>query len=155
MKKLLGAAALSLVLVWLIFGQVKPTQIPTKSTGVEQELIKLENEWGDALIKSDVAFLGRILADDYVSTDFEGTVWTKAQLLAGLKSGEAAMTSTVLDDIKVRVYGDTAIVWGRTTEKFQLKGKDISGQFQWTDTWVRLAGRWQCVAGHGSKIVKK
>jgi ketosteroid isomerase-like protein len=56
------------------------------------------------------------------------------------------------DDMKVRVYGDEAVVTGRNTTKGQFKGRDISGQYRWTDTWAKRNGRWQCVAEHDSKI---
>jgi len=126
------------------------------ASAAEEELIKLETDWGNAQIKRDVAFLDRIIADDSVYTDEDGIVHTnKAEGLADLKSGAATTTSVVVDDMKARVWGDTGVVWGRTTVKSQYKGKDTSGTFQWTDTWIKINGRWQCVAGHGSKIVKK
>ena len=122
----------------------------------DQELIKLENEWADALVKHDWAFLDQIFADDYIWTDPDGNVWTKAQLLASLKSGEDVLTAAEAEKIRVRVYGDAALVTGRTTVKEQYKGKDISGQYQWTDMWVKdYAGRWQCVASHSSRAPLK
>jgi len=127
-----------------------------KRMSPDQELIKLENEWRDALVKHDWAFLDQILADDCIWTDPDGNVWTKAQFLASLKSGEDVLTAAVADEIRVRVYGDAAVVTGRTTVKEQYKGKDISGQYQWTDMWVKdYAGRWQCVASHSSRIAQK
>jgi ketosteroid isomerase-like protein len=127
-----------------------------KRLSPDQELIKLENEWADALVKHDWAFLDQILADDYIWTDPDGNVWTKAQFLASLKSGEDVLTAAVADEIRVRVYGDVAVVTGRTTVKEQYKGKDISGQYQWTDMWVKdYAGRWQCVASHSSRAPLK
>jgi len=62
-----------------------------------QELITLENGWNDALVKHDWAFLDQILADDYISTDSDGIVSTKAQAMANLKSGEIVVTSAVVD----------------------------------------------------------
>jgi hypothetical protein len=47
------------------------------------------------------------------------------------------------------------ILTGRNTQKETLKGKDISGQYRWTDTFVKKAGHWQCVASHWSKIAQK
>ena len=127
-----------------------------KRMSPDQELITLENEWRDALVKHDWAFLDQILADDCIWTDPDGNVWTKAQFLASLKSGEDVISSLVSDDMEVRVYGDTAVVTGRTTVKEQYKGKDISGQYQWTDMWVKdYAGRWQCVASHSSRAPLK
>jgi ketosteroid isomerase-like protein len=147
--------AIAVCVVLLVFAVTIIAQAPAqpKSGSVEQELMKLEKEWGDAVVKHDWAFLDQILADDYTWTGPDGKVWSKAQTLASLKSGEDVVSSLVTDDVMVRVYGDTAVVTGRTTVKEQYKGKDISGQYRWTDMWVKHAGRWRCVADHSSRIV--
>jgi len=126
-----------------------------KDESAEQELIKLENEWADALVKHDWTFLERILADDYLVTDPEGNVSAKAQEIAFFKSGEFAVTSCAHHEMKVRVYGDTAVVTGHTTTKGTYKGKDFIDNVRWTDTWIKSAGQWQCVAGHSSAIAQK
>jgi hypothetical protein len=96
------------------------------------------------------------VTDDWTTIDpDDGTIMTKAQSLADLKSGEDAYTSAVGDEWKVRVYGDAAVVLSRETVKEQYKGKDVSGQYRFTDTWIKKAGRWQCVASAGTKIAKK
>jgi len=61
----------------------------------------------------------------------------------------------VNDDFRVRVYGDAAVVTLRIAEKSKSKGKDISGQVRVTDTFIKLAGRWQVVAEHASRIAQK
>jgi ketosteroid isomerase-like protein len=155
MKGIIAAVVLGLAVSCQAFGQVKPAA-PAKSPGVEQELIKLENDWNNALVKRDVAALSRIMADDYADIDTDdGTIKTKAQGLAEVKSGEDVTTSAVGDEWKVRVYGDAAVVFSRETVKEQYKGKDVSGQYRFIDTWIKKAGRWQCVASAGSKITKK
>jgi len=65
------------------------------------------------------------------------------------------VVSAVIDEIKVRVYGDAAVVLGRSTEKSRYKDEGTTVQVQWTDTWVKRAGRWQCVAEHASNITQK
>jgi hypothetical protein len=149
--------AIAVSVVVLVSAVAVWTQTPaqSKSGSVEQELITLENGWNDSLVKHDWAFLDQIIADDYTGTDSDGIVSAKAQEMATLKSGETVVTSAVADDFKVRVYGDAAVVTFRFTDKSQSKGKDTSGQFRITDTWVKSAGRWQCVAGHTSRIAQK
>jgi len=149
------AIAVSVVVLVLAVVVRAQTQAQTKSGGVEQELIKLENEWADAWVKSDVAFFDRIMADDYTWTSPWGEVSTKADNLALVKSGKDAITSWVLADMKVRVYGDAAVVTGRDTIKETYKGEDVSSQNRWTHTWVNRAGRWQCAAAHSSEIARK
>jgi hypothetical protein len=145
--------AIAVSVAVLVFGLAVLAK--TQSESVEQELLKLEQQWTDALVKPDLAFLDRIQADNYTFTDPEGSVWTKAQSLALLKSGEDVISSCVADEMKARVYGDAAVVTGRNTTKETFKGKDISGQYRWTDTWVKHSGRWQCVATHVSRIAQK
>jgi len=129
----------------------------TKRVTAEQELIKLENRWNDAIVKHDWAFFDQILVDDYISTNFDGSVGTKADFLEFLRSGESVIASSIVDDMKVRIYGDAVVVTGRTTTvNEQYKGKDISGQYRWTDMWVKdYLGRWRCVAEHVSRIAQK
>lgn len=156
MKRLLaGVVVMALLAPWFLFGQAKPQNAAlSRSAGVEQELIKLEDQGNDAALNGDMAFFERILTKDFTSTDPGGNVSTKAQGIADMKSGSAKIISVVNDDYKVRVYGKAAVVTYRSTIKGQYKGEDISGQYRWTDTWVKHGRSWQCVASHGSKIAE-
>ncbi len=152
--KRIAIAVMAAVLALAIGG---PAQTPaqTKTTKAEQELLSLMQDWMNAEVKADMAYLDRFIADDCVITDPVGTVWTKAQFLGGLKSGEGAVQSFVLDNMKARIYGDAAVVNGRMTAKQKFQGQDISGQYQCTDTFIKKDGRWQVVAIHLSMIPQK
>jgi ketosteroid isomerase-like protein len=139
--------------VVLAFGVTILAQTQTES--VEQELIRLENEWNDAWVSRDVAVFDKIEADDYFMTTDDGNFITKAQDIADVKSGEDSATSAVSDELKVRVYGDAAVVTYRMAANGQYKGKDNSYKFRWTDTWIRKDGRWQVVAAHQSRIAQR
>jgi len=152
------AIAVSVVVLALAVAVQARTLAQTKSGGVEQELIKLENEWADAWAKRDVAFFERIETDDYTWTSPSGEVLTKPRDLAfvkSLKPDKDAPFSQVIAEMKVRVYGDAAVVMGRDVIKEMHEGKEISRQERWTDMWIKRAGRWQCVAGHSSEIARK
>ncbi|MGD0339946.1 MAG: nuclear transport factor 2 family protein [Bacteroidota bacterium] len=149
------STAIAVSMVVLILTVQAQTPVQTKSRGVEQELIKLENEWADAWVKYDVAFFDQIMADDYIWTSPEGDVWTKADNMELAKSGEDVITSWVLSEVKVHVYGDAAVVTCRDIIKEKYKDKDVSNQNRWTHVWVKRAGRWQCVAAHSSKTARK
>jgi len=119
----------------------------------ERDILKLENDWSTAWEKKDTAFLQKLFADEYLSTDHEGTTSTKAQDLANV--AQTTTTSFALTDMKVHVYGDTAVVTGLNTLKATFKGKDISGAYRFTDVFVKRDGRWQVVATQGSLVTKK
>jgi ketosteroid isomerase-like protein len=137
----------------LVFGVAILAQIQTGS--VEQELIRLENEWAAAAIGHDAATIDRMVADDFIDTASNGTVTTKAQMLDYIESYKEVIISFVTDEWKVRVYGDAAVVNARNTIKIQFEGKEAAKQERFTDTWIKRDGRWKCVAGHYSTIHQK
>jgi ketosteroid isomerase-like protein len=144
------ACAIGLIL--LAFGA--PALVQLQTGNVERELMQLERSWNDSWITRDWAFLDRILADDYIGTQSDGSLTTKAQEIGDLKSSESVVASIVSDDLKVRLYKDAAVVTFRFVTREQTKGKDTSGSFRATDTWIMRDGRWQCVANHLSRIVR-
>lgn len=129
--------------------------VPTASAGpsenVEQALTKLEQDWAAAAVKADAAASDRIVADDWVGITSTGQTQTKAEIMNELKSGTYKATSMNVDNIKVRVLGDTAVVTLVQTEKSQYKGKDSSGVYLFTDVWAKRNGKWQVINSHGSK----
>lgn len=127
----------------------------TQAGSAEQEIIKLEDEWGDALIKHDPAPLGKIIADDFIGTTPGGAVYTKAQLLESVKSNKEDIISMADDEVKVHVYGDAAVISARNTIKMRVEGKETSYLSRYTDTWIKQDGYWKCVAGHNSDIPQK
>lgn len=145
--------ALIVIVGVLVFGLDILAQQKTGS--VEQELLKLEQGWADAIVKADVALLDRMLGDDFTYIDGEGILWTKTTYLSVFKSGEAEFSSMVSDEMKVRVYGDAAVVTGRNTIKGTFRGDEHPSQERFTDTWINRDGRWQCVATHSSKVAGK
>jgi ketosteroid isomerase-like protein len=149
MKQLLVVVALVGVLVpGLASAQAKPA-----AQTAEQAVMALEMAWLDAINKQDAAWYEKNLAAGFVSTSDTGEFRDKAATVARVKAKTYKVTATA-DEMKVIVYGDTAIAIGVETDKGTDSGKDASGRFRWTDTWVKINGQWQCVASHSSKIVK-
>jgi hypothetical protein len=138
--------------VFLVLASAMPGQTQGDKNSVEQILIQMEHDWSRADTEKDAATLDRILADDWIGIDFEGTVLTKPQALRDIDSGSASLESTVLSDMKVRIYGNTAVVTGADTEKSEYHGKDSSGKYLWTDVFVFRNGRWQAVSSQSTKL---
>jgi ketosteroid isomerase-like protein len=129
----------------------QPTPKPADGS-VEQTLMKIEQDALAALLKRDIAGFARVFADDAVLISPDGSPQTKSQLVADLKSGDLVVESSEISDMKVRAYGDSAVVTYVTSDKGKYKGQDISGRFRWTDVFVRRGGTWQIVAGQGTPI---
>ena len=117
-----------------------------KRTDDEQQVRQLEHEWIEAFLQGDTATLDRILADDFIFTDPDGKLLTKAEWIADVTSGELSFESIHIDDLQVRMYGDAAVANGRVTVKAQSKEGGFDGHYCYTDMYVKRGGRWQAVA---------
>ncbi len=134
-----------------IWNSDQPAPGSTTSGEDEKALYQLETEWGEAALKKDVAKLDTLLAPEFQSS-YVTIPGNKKQFLATLKSDATKIESAVASDMKAFVLGDRAIVDGMSTEKSSMAGKDSSGQYHWTDTWVKRDGKWQCVLGYATKV---
>lgn len=112
---------------------------------------KIENDWWAADKAKDEKALGRILADDWFYLGPQGTM-TKAQELAEVKKRDENIASLTLTDMKVRVYGDVAIVTFREHENSTKKNTDSSGEYLYTDVFVKRQGHWQAVNSQGTPL---
>jgi ketosteroid isomerase-like protein len=120
----------------------------------EQTLIQMEKDWSAALLKRDMAVLDRMEAPEYTFTSPDGSVSGKADSDAEIKNGIAVIESFTIDELKVQLFGDTAVVHGLETEKSNYRGKDTSGQYRFTDVFIKRNGTWRAVATHSSKVMK-
>ena len=146
-----GCAALLAVCMFSIVGNALP--VPKRENrAVHKQIENLELAWRQAQIDNDVAVISNLLADDYVGITANGTVETKSQTIAQRKAGTVRITSLDLDDLKVRLYDDTAVV----TSKAELKGvngqSDISGTYRYTRVYNRRLGQWKIVSFEASRI---
>jgi len=121
---------------------------------IEQKLKDLELQWNEAFKNRDRDALDRILDDQFIFTDDDGQVSNKTQYIDSVMQA-IKVESYKLDDVTVRVYGDTCVVAGRWTGKLTVDGKDASGEFRYTDTFVRRPGGWRVVASQDTRIHKR
>ena len=121
-------------------------------SSVQDTLVQIEHQWGNAMVNGDVAAFSRCVADDWVLTTSDGSLVTKSIAQTDLREGALKIESFRLDEVSVRVYSDAAIVSGLITEKSKLRGKDTSGKRRFTDVFVKRDGRWQAVASHESDV---
>jgi ketosteroid isomerase-like protein len=121
----------------------------------EQALRRIENELLDAFVRSDTDALDRIWAEEFSFTAPNGTVVSKENYLSLMKTGSLKYEVVKLEDLKVRVYGDTAVAAGRITVKGKVGTHIIDGQDRYLTVYVKRQGRWQQVATHASRIAQQ
>lgn len=155
-------ACLSLLTVSVAAVAQKAPEKPRDETRAERDsrlaIEKLEAQLNEAVVKGDLHFFDQTFAEDFTHTSHAGVFRTKAQWMANHRreTGKPAPSpydSFEVDDLSVRVYGDTAVVTGRSTPRGRdSKGQAITGRFRFTRVWVKRSGQWQVVAFQGTRI---
>ena len=122
---------------------------------VEQSIKALTEQWRQAALKGDVATLDKLTADDYIWISFDGTTGTKANSLENFKSGKLKYDTFEISEMKVRVYGDTALVNATANTKWHFGATDFSGQYRFVRVWVNRKGQWQSVSIQFTRIAQQ
>ena len=117
-----------------------------------QEVEKLNRQWMESYVRRDTDFLERYLADDYVSTFPDGAVLDKNGEIEALKSGAVALIEMTPSEMKVRIYGEAAVITGQSTIKAKVNGQEVSGEYRFTDVWSKQGDRWLAVASQVTRI---
>ena len=112
----------------------------------KEEIRVLENTRNEAIVRGDAATLERMTSDDYTFITLRGELRTKAEIVKGFSSGAFKYASREISDLNIRVYGDTAVVTGRSTQKGTENGKDYSGDYRFTRVYVKRNRQWLTVA---------
>ena len=126
-----------------------------KTSESEEELLNVEKEFAEAIVKNDPEAIGRVVADDWIIIDPDGGIVERARFFEVIKSGALTHEMMESEDFRVRVYGDSSVVTGVTRTKGKFMGQEFSTQERATDVFVKRDGRWQCVLTHLTRFTKK
>lgn len=147
MKRFLPCGLLCLALL-----AAAPWSRAQKNAAAEKAVTSGEMQWLKSQQTNNTALVAPLLAEGFTDTSSEGKVSTRTESIAQAKATK--YTSVAYTDLKVMVFGDTAIAIGG----FRAKGTDASGKplnanERFTDTWTKMAnGKWECVASHQSPV---
>jgi ketosteroid isomerase-like protein len=118
-----------------------------------REIDRLEDQWRDAVMKSNTAQMDKLLADDYLAITASGTLQTKDQALANLRAGRVRFKTLDISDRKVRFYGTTALVTSLAEVQGTTGEGEIAGSYRYTRVYVRdTQGSWRIVSFEASRI---
>ena len=136
-RMLLAAALLALVV---------PATGRADDADAEKQVAMLSKQHREAAVKGDTKAMDSILADDWVGIGPQGDVGSKAQQAKSLKEGSIDFEAIDPEEVKVRVYGDTAVVMGRYHVKLTHSGHKADALVRTTEVFVRQGGKWRCVS---------
>jgi hypothetical protein len=116
------------------------------------EFRQIERNLAAAYMRGDRTWVDDLLADNWTSTDYQGHLWTKANVLAMFGRGGPAFTKMEIDVDTVRLLGDVAVVTGRSVSAGRVGDRDVNVTQRYMDIYVRRDGRWRVVASQGTQI---
>lgn len=154
MKRILVMIVLVVGVATIVLGQAGGKK-SDQTSNAEQELRELSRRWDEASMGRDTATLARILSDDFVYTNASGAVLSKQDyLMSFIKAPDMTQQTFTSEDLSIRIYGDVAVVTGRSSWKGRARGKGqvVDAQFRFTDVWVKRNGSWQAVATQATAI---
>ena len=116
-------------------------------------LTSIQHRLAAAWVERDREFIESVLADDWSVTDLTGRVLSKDEVLReAFGSDERQVASMTIDDIRVRPFGDWALVTGRTKATGEYQGQMIEVTLRFTDVFAMRDGRWQAVSSQATML---
>ena len=131
-----------------------PTMGRADDADSEKQVASLSKQHQAALVAGDTEALDAILSDDFVVINPFGEVISKARQAKELKDGTMDFLSIDSLEVKVRVYGDAAIVTGRYQVKLKIRGRENATPVRTTESFAKQGGKWRCVSAQVTRIAE-
>jgi len=109
-------------------------------------LRKISDAWDAAIVRKDAAAIAANMAEDFRQIDGYGNIENKQTFVAGLVDPKLTIDPYTVEDFEVRLYGDTALLSGRTHMTGKYDGKPFESNYRYIDIYVRRNGAWKIVS---------
>jgi ketosteroid isomerase-like protein len=113
---------------------------------VVDALTKQSDAWDKAIVRKDRAAIAANMADDFRSIDGAGTVETKPVFVDSLMDAKLTIDPYTVEEFDVRLFGDVALLSGRTKMTGTFDGKTFTSHYRYIDIYAKRNGRWQIVS---------
>lgn len=109
-------------------------------------LTRISDAWDKAIVRKDEKAIADNMAEDFRQIDGSGNLETKKSFVAGILDPKLAIDPYTVEDFEVRLYGDTALLSGRTRMTGTYDGKPFTSDYRYIDVYVRRDGVWKIVS---------
>ena len=140
------------ILIVVVSALTSPCVALAQNGYAEQEVRNVLKQMIEADLHGDAAALDRTTTEDYTITRDNGAVRSRAETLQGIKDGSTKFDSFDYSDVRMRIYGETAVVTFREAIKGSRAGKDMSGEFREVRVFVKHGGSWRAVLAQRTRI---
>ena len=131
------------------------SSVPSAATNQATDIATLTaqaDRWDKAIVAKDRAGIASNMAEDFRQIDGAGNVETKASFVQGLLEPELQINPYTVEEFEIRLYGDAALLSGRTRMTGTYNGKPFTTHYRYIDVYVRRAGEWKIVSVQISKL---
>ena len=136
-------------------GALSKTPAQTTAPSSEEKIVlDTEKQRFEAQVSKNYALLDRVLANDLVYTHSHGGSDSKQSYIQSIRDGKSKYDAITIEDQKVRIYGNTAIINGMCMVKALSNGETINTHLKYTDVYVRSGKQWQMVAWQSIKLAQ-
>ena len=119
-----------------------------------EQLLQLERDFQHAIVENNPEAIERFVADDWIIVDPDGKIVEKDKFLAVVKSGALVHHTMRLDEPRVRIYGETAVVTGCATSAGKFMGAEFKTLERATDVFVRINSQWRCALTQLTRVAE-
>lgn len=129
------------------------TTLPAPMTADTAALLTAQAAaWDEAIVRKDRAAIEANMADDFRQIDGAGNVENKTSFVEGLVDSTLAIDPYTIEDFDLRLYGNVALLSGRTHMTGRYQGKPFASHYRYIDVYVLRDGTWKIVSVQISRI---
>ncbi len=118
----------------------------------EQEIQKLEQDSRHFSLAGKTDHFERVAREDFLLVDPRGNLRTKAEELRRRRNGETKFESIEVDEEQIRVFGNAAVITGRSKVRGRHRENRVDGTYRFTRVYVNDQGTWRIVSSHSTRV---
>lgn len=120
------------------------SQKQTESNASILAALKSQSDrWDQAIIRKDLQAIADNMAEDFRHIGMSGELSDRAVFLKEIVSPDLVINPYTVEDFDIRVYGECALLCGRTKMTGTYKGKPFESHYRYIDTYRRIGGKWK------------
>ena len=147
-----AAAIVAVAVAWLWCCGGNTSAFAADQVGEVATLTRLSDAWDKAIVRKDEKAIAENMAGDFRMIDGRGDISDKAAFIADLIDPKLTIDPYTVEDFDVRLFGDTALLSGRTHMTGTHEGKPFESNYRYIDIYVRRAGQWKIVSVQITKL---
>jgi len=119
---------------------------PASATADIARLQQLSDAWDKAIVAKDRAAVAGNMGADFRIIDGQGNVENKQQFVDGILDPKLTIDPYTVEEFDIRLYGDVALLSGRTRMTGEHDGKPFVSNYRYIDIYVKRDGQWRIVS---------